>query len=143
MAIQRRQTKKTATRGTNGRSRSTRRAPGRSVAELESVIRSLEEKIADLTSARTIRSAVAGASGQVGQAAVRASHQVGDMVADSLTDFADRVRGSATSVTSAARMGTGALQKIGGEIERRPLMTVAIALGIGFLAGMAGRREAA
>jgi hypothetical protein len=36
-------------------------------------------------------------------------------------------------------VGTGAIQKIGSEIERRPMMTVAIALGIGFLAGLAGR----
>ena len=136
---------KTSTRRTSrsARARSKARSSGRSVADLEQLIRSLEARIADLTSDRTIRSTVSGATGQVGQAAVRASHQVGDLVADTLTDFADRVRGSANSVTSAARVGTGALQKIGTEMERRPLMTVAIALGIGFLAAMAGRREAA
>lgn len=140
---QSRQTKRTPRRSSGRKTQTARRPAGRSVVELERVIASLEDKIAELTSPRTIRSTVSGATGQVGQAAVRASHQVGDLVADSLAEFAGRVRGGANSVTDAARMGTGAMQKIGLEMERRPLMTVAIALGIGFLAGMAGRREAA
>ncbi|HET9904902.1 MAG TPA: hypothetical protein VFQ27_14490 [Xanthobacteraceae bacterium] len=107
------------------------------------MIESLEQQIADLTSSSTIRSTIAGASDQVGQAAVRATNQVGDLVADSLTELANRVRGSAASMTGVARAGAGSLQKIGVEMERRPLMTVAIALGIGFLAAMVGRREAA
>jgi hypothetical protein len=111
------------------------------VNELERVIRSLENRLAQLTSRDTIRSTVSGATHQVGSAVTRASNQVGEMVADRLTDVATKIRGGATSVTGAARVGTGAMQRIGNELERRPLMTVAIALGIGFLAGLAGRRE--
>jgi hypothetical protein len=136
-----RRARKGAGRRPNGRSGA--RTRSRSVAELEQVIESLEARIADLTSPNTIRSTVAGASNQVGRAAAQASNHVGDLVADSLTELADRMRGGATSLTSAARAGTGALQRIGVEMERRPLMTVAIALGVGFLAAMVGRREAA
>lgn len=127
-------------RARNGHARPRQRR-SRDVTELERVIRSLEKRLAQLTSGATIRSTVSGATTQVGNAVTQASNQVGDMVADTLTDVAAKIRGGATSVTSAARLGTGAIQRIGEELERRPLMTVAIALGIGFLAGLAGRRE--
>lgn len=135
--------RKSAARRANSRSRTRRPPRGRSVAELEQVIETLEGRIAELTSPNAIRSAVAGASNQVSQVAARATSQVGDLVADSLTELAERMRGSAHSVTGAARASTTALQRIGTEIERRPLMTVAIAVGLGFLAAMMGRREAA
>jgi ElaB/YqjD/DUF883 family membrane-anchored ribosome-binding protein len=141
-----RRTKRVAARSStrrrvrNGHARPRRRR-ARDVNELERVIRSLENRLARLTSRDTIRSTVSGATNQVGHAVTRASNQVGEMVADRLTDVATKIRGGATSVTGAARLGTGAIQRIGDELERRPLMTVAIAIGIGFLAGLAGRRE--
>jgi ElaB/YqjD/DUF883 family membrane-anchored ribosome-binding protein len=141
-----RRTKRVAARSStrrrvrNGHARPRRRR-ARDVNELERVIRSLENRLARLTSRDTIRSTVSGATNQVGHAVTRASNQVGEMVADRLTDVATKIRGGATSVTGAARLGTGAMQRIGDELERRPLMTVAIAIGIGFLAGLAGRRE--
>lgn len=113
------------------------------VGELERIIRGLEQRLAELTDAGNIRSTISSATGQVNRAVSSASGHVGDLVADTLTDVADRLRGSATSVTGAARIGTSAVQRIGAEIERRPLMTVAIAVGIGFLAGLAGRRDQA
>jgi len=118
-----------------------RRRQYRDVGELERVIRSLENRLARLTSPDNIRSSVSGASNQVGNVVTKASNHVGEMVADTLTEVATKIRGGATSVTGAARLGTGAMQRIGEELERRPLMTVAVALGIGFLAGLAGRRE--
>jgi hypothetical protein len=113
----------------------------RDVGELERVIRSLEDRLARLTSADNIRSSVSGATNQVGNVVTKASNHVGEMVADTLTEVATKIRGGAASVTGAARLGSGAMQRIGEELERRPLMTVAVALGIGFLAGLAGRRE--
>ena len=118
-----------------------RQAQASRMSELERIIEGLETRIAELTSRNGIRSTIHGATDQMGSAVNRASHQVGDMVADTLAEFAERLRGGATSVTSAARVGTGAMQRIGAELEKRPFMTVAIALGIGFLAGLAGRRE--
>lgn len=118
-----------------------RQAQASRMSELEHIIEGLEARIAELTSRNGIRSTIHGATDQMGSVVNRASHQVGDMVADTLAEFAERLRGGATSVTSAARVGTGAVQRIGAELEKRPFMTVAIALGIGFLAGLAGRRE--
>jgi len=111
------------------------------VGELERIIHGLEQRLALLTDPGQIRSAISGATGQMNRAVSSASGHVGDLVADTLTDVADRLRSSANSVTGAARVGTSAIQRIGAEIERRPLMTVAIAVGLGFLAGLAGRRD--
>lgn len=141
--------KRVQKRATNGRNRRTVRrttrasTPRKSVGELEQVIRSLEERVAQLTDPRQIRSTVSGATGQVSRAVTSTSDHIGDLVADTLSDVAERLRGGATSVTGAARVGTHAIRRIGGELERRPLMTIAIALGIGFIAGMAGRRDQA
>ena len=106
-----------------------RRSKPTQISELEQVIRGLEQRLAGIGGGRDgIRSAVTGASNQMGEA-----------VADTLTDVVDRLRDRAFSVTEAARLGTGLLSRVTNEVERRPFMTVAIALGIGFLAGMAGR----
>jgi len=125
------------------RARSPARRRTADIGELEKIIRNLEDRIAYLTSGHGIRSAVSGATSEVGRVVTRASNHVGDMVGDTLTDVAGRMRGSATAVTGVARSGANAMHKVATELERRPLMTVAIALGIGFLAGMAGRREQA
>ena len=141
-----RQRKRAASRSSNrrriknGRSRA-RPAQRVTVSQLERVIRSLEQRVAELTNSQDIRSTVSSATNQVGNAVTRASHQVGEAVADTLTEVAGKLRTGATSVTSAARLGTGAMARIGNELERRPFITVAIALGIGFLAGLTGRRE--
>ena len=132
---------RSASRRAHGRNG--RRSKVRDISELERVIRSLEAQIARLTNGGEIRATVSNASDQVGSAVSRASHQVGDVVADTLTQVADQLRTGATSVTTAARVGTSAIARIGTELERRPFMTVAIAVGIGFLAGLAGRREQA
>jgi len=111
------------------------------VGELERIIRGLEQRLAQLTDPGHIRSTISTATGQMNRAVSTASDHVGDLVADTLSDMAGRLRSGATSVTGAARVGTSAVQRIGAEIERRPLMTVAIAVGLGFLAGLAGRRD--
>ena len=65
-----------------------------------------------------------------------------DYVSETLSDTAERLRNGAHAVSDeAAKFGTDALRKIEDEIEQRPLLTLAIAAGIGFLAGMAGRRH--
>ena len=107
----------------------TKRRSNAQVTELEQVIRGLEQRLAGIGGGRDgIRSAVTGASNQMGEA-----------VADTLSDVMDRLLNRAFSVTETARIGTGLLGRVTSEVEKRPFMTVAIALGIGFLAGMAGR----
>jgi hypothetical protein len=74
----------------------------------------------------------------VNQFVSRATDQVGTMVADGLSDFAHRVRNGSDTVSGVAKLGTTALRRVSEEVERRPFMTVALALGLGFLAGIAG-----
>jgi ElaB/YqjD/DUF883 family membrane-anchored ribosome-binding protein len=68
---------------------------------------------------------------------------LGETVALALTSWADRFRQgslgekSAAFGKDAARYGTAALSQISKETEQRPLMAVAVALGIGILIGMA------
>jgi ElaB/YqjD/DUF883 family membrane-anchored ribosome-binding protein len=74
--------------------------------------------------------------------ASHAAHEASDHVSETLTETAERLRNGAHAVSDeAAKFGTDALRKIEDEIEQRPLLTLAIAAGIGFLAGMAGRRH--
>jgi ElaB/YqjD/DUF883 family membrane-anchored ribosome-binding protein len=74
-----------------------------------------------------------------------ASHAVdgvNDLVFGALTGVTDRVRDNARSVSDdAAKMGNQALRRITREIDQRPLLTLAIAAGIGFLAGMTRRAD--
>lgn len=126
----------------NGAARATN-ARTEDIDELEKVIRGLEEQLRQLTSGQAIRSTIHSATDQVGQAVSQASTHVGDVVAETLTQMAGRFFNGAQTVTGAARVGTSAMHRIGNELERRPFMTVALALGIGFLAGLAGRRDQA
>lgn len=126
-------------RSGNGKGRSRRAAKAPNLSHLEQLIRDLEARVSELTSASGIRSNVRQASSQAGNLMSGATHQMGEVVADTLTDVADKLRNGAHSVTSMARLGTGAMQKVADEVEKRPFLTVAIALGIGFLAGLAGK----
>ncbi len=68
-----------------------------------------------------------------------------DAVALTLSSWADRFRQGASSLSDqsaafgkdAARYGTAALNQISDETEQRPLIAVAVALGVGILIGMA------
>jgi hypothetical protein len=68
-----------------------------------------------------------------------------DAVASALSSWADRFRQSASSLgdqsadfgKDAARYGTAALSQISKETEQRPLIAIAVALGVGILIGMA------
>jgi ElaB/YqjD/DUF883 family membrane-anchored ribosome-binding protein len=66
-----------------------------------------------------------------------------------LAEVIDRFRGGARSVgdeatrvgQEAARLGNNALRRLSDEVEHRPLMILAVAAGIGFLAGLSQRRH--
>lgn len=77
---------------------------------------------------------------------VGASGDISDFVSEALAGIADRLRNGAESVThsitdEATRVGTDAVKKIWDEMEHRPLATLAIAAGIGYLLGLMGRRD--
>ena len=73
-----------------------------------------------------------------------------EAVASALSNWADRFREGANSLgdqsaafgKDAARYGTAALSQISKETEQRPLVAIAVALGIGILIGMATRGRA-
>ena len=74
-----------------------------------------------------------------------ASHAAGeasDFVSETMDSATEAVRNGAQAVSGeAARYGNEALRRVEEEVEQRPLLTLAIAAGIGFLAGMAGHRH--
>lgn len=70
---------------------------------------------------------------------------VGDFVNDALAGIMNRVRESAANVgqsvaDEASQLGNKAVKRVVDEIEHRPLMMLAVALGVGFLVGFANRR---
>ena len=71
-----------------------------------------------------------------------AAEDASEFVSEAVSDAADRMRNGAHSVSDeASRLSSDAIRRIEDEIGQRPLLTLAIAAGIGFLAGMAGRRH--
>jgi hypothetical protein len=86
-------------------------------------------------------------------AASAAGDQMGDAVAVILSEMVDRFRnGRRLAGDEAARLGNEAvrigsrigndtLQRIATEVEHRPLVTLAVAIGAGILIGFAGRRR--
>ena len=74
---------------------------------------------------------------------------LGDVIASALSSWADRLRQGASTVgdqsaalgKDAARLGTIAIDRIGDESRQRPLVAVAVALGVGILVGMAVRKS--
>jgi len=74
---------------------------------------------------------------------------LGEAVAAALSSWADRFRQGANSVSDqsasfgkdAARYGTATLDRISSETEQRPLIAVAVALGVGVLIGMVMHRR--
>jgi ElaB/YqjD/DUF883 family membrane-anchored ribosome-binding protein len=74
--------------------------------------------------------------------AAQAANGASEFVSDTVSDATDRVRNGASMMTDeAAKLGGEALRKIEDEVGQRPLLTLALAAGIGFLAGMANRRH--
>ena len=74
-----------------------------------------------------------------------AASDVRDFVSEALDRIMTRVRESASDVTrsvadEATRLGTDAFKTLTDEVEQRPLVMLAVAAGIGFLAGLANRR---
>ena len=76
--------------------------------------------------------------------------ELSDAVATALSNLADRFRQGTNSLREqsaafgkdAARYGTAALSQISKETEQRPLIAIAVALGVGILIGMATRSRA-
>ena len=107
-------------------------------SDLERLLHEFEVKLARLT-----RSAARTRAG-----APRAVENLGDMIATAVADLAERIRGRARNVDvsqlsdEALQLSNRALRKLTREVEHRPLVTLAIAVGVGaLLVGLLARRH--
>jgi hypothetical protein len=107
---------------------------------------------------QAIERELAGMGRQAGRRASANASAAGDLIADTvgpiLNDIADRFwRGQRAAVDGAAdlsgravrmggRVGNDALERIASQAKERPLLTLAVAIGVGVLIGAAGRRSA-
>jgi ElaB/YqjD/DUF883 family membrane-anchored ribosome-binding protein len=110
-----------------------------SVADLERLLNQVEERLTRLRRGAARTSAVAP----------RAVDRVGDSIAAALTDIAERLRGGARTAGAEAsqfgddalKLGNEALRTLTKEVEHRPLVTLAVAFGVGMIAaGLLARR---
>ena len=99
----------------------------------------IEQEIAGLM--RDLETRVSRLNNLSRSGASNAATAASEYVSETLSDTAERLRNGANVMTDeATRLGGDAIRRIEEEVEQRPLLTLAIAAGIGFLAGMAGRR---
>jgi ElaB/YqjD/DUF883 family membrane-anchored ribosome-binding protein len=119
----------------------------REFADVERRMHRLEQRLDRLGSVASRTAATGIAS------ATQATDRMGDAVLSGLSDLVDRFRGGARNVGGeatrfgqeaarfgheATKLGGDALRRVSTEIERRPLVTVAIAVGVGLLIGLGG-----
>jgi ElaB/YqjD/DUF883 family membrane-anchored ribosome-binding protein len=112
------------------------RAISTDIGEIERRLRSLEQRLERV-------------GGRTSASAAQAADRVGETVASALSSMAERFRGGANSMSDeaakigseAAKLGNDALRRISNEVEHRPLVTLAVAVGVGILVGLASHRH--
>jgi thiamine monophosphate kinase len=117
------------------------RAMSANMDEIERRLRSIEQRLE--RSADNVLSKPA-----------QAANDVADVLASALTAVAERFRGGAASIDAAkigneaarlgneaARLGSDAVRRLSKEAEKRPLVLLGVAVGVGILVGLAGRRR--
>ncbi len=113
---------------------------GSSVAAIQKHLGAVEkelEKIGRIAGDRT-SAAAATASGQVGDAICTILNEMVERFRQGRQAAGDQAgRLSNQALNLGAKYGSDALQRAASEVEERPLVTVAIALGIGILIGAA------
>ena len=108
------------------------RAVSTDLGDIEQRLRALERRL----------QAVGGRSAA---GAAQVADQVGDVIASTLSSVAEVLRGRANSMGhdvakiggEAAKLGDRALRRLADEVEHRPLITLAVAVGVGILVGLA------
>jgi ElaB/YqjD/DUF883 family membrane-anchored ribosome-binding protein len=113
----------------------------RNISALEGRLHALENEIEKL-GRKAGRRASAGVSA--------AGDQIGDAIAVAVNEIVDRFRSGRRvagdeavrlgneAAKFGAKVGNDALERVASEVEHRPLVTLAVAIGIGILIGMAG-----
>lgn len=105
---------------------------------------------------QAIQRELAGMGRKAGRQASANASAAGDLISDTiapiLSDITDRFwRSQRTAAAGAAdlgnqavkvgsKAGSAALDRIAGQAKERPLLTLAVAIGVGILIGAAGRR---
>jgi ElaB/YqjD/DUF883 family membrane-anchored ribosome-binding protein len=112
--------------------RAAKSAAAEEISAIEDLMSDLEKRLRRLSG--TARRETSGASSDVR-----------DFVGEALERITDRVRQSASDATAsvadeATRIGGDAFKKLTDEMDHRPLIMLAVAAGVGFLAGVATRR---
>lgn len=98
-------------------------------AEIRQLMTDLEERVERLN-ALTKRGAGHAVDG------------MNDLVYGALSGVTEHMRENARSVSDdAAKIGNNAINQIATQIEKRPLLTLAVAAGIGFIAGLVRRQD--
>ena len=109
-------------------------------SDLERLLHEFEARLARLT-----RGAVRARAD-----APRTVEGIGESIASALNDLADRIRGRSRHLGSevsqfgddALRFGNDAVRRLTREAEQRPLVTLAVAVGVGALiVGLLARRD--
>ena len=103
--------------------------------EIERRLRSLEQRLER-------------AGGRSSAMAAAPADQIGEAVASVLSGVVERFRGGANSMgdeaskfgSEAAKLGNDAMRRLSKEVAHRPLVTLAVAVGVGLLVGFASRR---
>ncbi len=112
--------------------RAAKSAAAEDIAAIEDLMSDLEKRLRRLST--TARRETSGASGDVR-----------DFVGEALERITNRVRERASDVTAAvadeaSQLSGDAFKRLADEVEQRPFVMLAVAAGIGFLAGLANRR---
>jgi ElaB/YqjD/DUF883 family membrane-anchored ribosome-binding protein len=111
--------------------------------------RALSTEIGDIDQRlRALERRLEAIGGRSAASAAQAADHVGETIASALSGVAERLRGRADSVRDevakiggdAAKLGNQALRRLVDEVEHRPLITLAVAVGVGILVGLAGHQ---
>jgi ElaB/YqjD/DUF883 family membrane-anchored ribosome-binding protein len=101
------------------------------VREIERRLRSLEQQLERV-------------GGRTSASTAEVAERAGAAIAPVLSSIADRFRGGTHSMSDeAAKLGNDALRRLSNEVEHRPLVTLAVAVGVGILVGLASHSAAA
>jgi ElaB/YqjD/DUF883 family membrane-anchored ribosome-binding protein len=112
--------------------RAVKSATAEEIAAIEELVGDLEKRLRRLSTGAGHE--ISGASGEVGDFVNEALQRIMNRVRDSASEAGKSIADEAT------KLGSGAFKKLTDEIEERPLLMLAAAAGIGFLAGLANRR---
>lgn len=112
--------------------RAAKSAAADEIAAIQDLMSDLEKRLSRL-------------SGSAKREAAGATGDVSDFVSDALDGIMKRVRESSADTSESiaddvTRFGVDAVKKMADEVEKRPLVMLGIAAGIGFLAGMMNKR---